>query len=92
MQRHNAAGELVSLGDSMGTGSSLVIFPRHQDLFCLSYAKKVCELQPPEGVKGPFFVSIGDAENSMLWSLNPYIPVEKCVRDGIPWTPMTRRL
>jgi hypothetical protein len=25
----NAAGELVSLGDSMGTGSSLVIFLRH---------------------------------------------------------------
>jgi hypothetical protein len=43
----------------------------------------VCELQLPDGVKGPFFVSIGDAEKlNKFLELNPYIPKQNAFVDG----------
>jgi hypothetical protein len=43
----------------------------------------VCELQLPDGVKGPLFVSIGDAEKlNKFLELNPYIPPENAFVDN----------
>jgi hypothetical protein len=43
----------------------------------------LCELQLPEGVKGPLFVSIGDTEKlNKFLELNPYIPVGSAFVDN----------
>lgn len=42
----------------------------------------MCELQLPDDVAGPFFVSIGDAEKlNKFLELNPFIPLENAFVD-----------
>lgn len=84
-------GETITLGDKMGSGTSLVMFLRHMGWpYCWSYAKEWCALQQEineAGIAGPFFISIGDEDKlEAFLELNPFIPKDQIFVDGYDFT------
>jgi hypothetical protein len=85
----NANGESVTLGDKMGSGTSVIVFLRHLGWpYCWSYAKDWCDLQQKEemganGIAGPIFVSIGDAKKLEIFlEKNPHVNREQALVDN----------
>jgi hypothetical protein len=86
----NADGKTVTLGEMMGTGTSIVVFLRHLGCFnCWSYARDWTttlledDSDSDNKIVGPIYVSIGDEQrlNAFL-DKNPDVPRSQMVVDG----------